>query len=163
MSQLHWDSQEWRKLLKRVRRATFNRDSAEDLLHTAFLRLSEYGQVVEVKNPEAFLVRTARNLAADETRHGRVENVVADGGEVLEGISDDKPLQSEAVAARERLERVRAGLDLLPPRTREIFLMHRIDGLKYRDIARELGISVSAVEKQVAKAVLFLTGWVEGW
>ena len=41
--------------------------------------------------------------------------------------------------------------------------MHRIDGLKYREIAERLGITVSAVEKHVAKAALFLACWVEGW
>ena len=41
--------------------------------------------------------------------------------------------------------------------------MHRVEGLKYREIAAELGITVSAVEKHVAKAALFLAAWVEGW
>jgi len=146
-----------------VRRTTRNRQDAEDLLHAAFVRLSEYRGTVEVRSQEAFLIRTARNLAFDDFRHGRVRNELADSATYLTSISDDAPLQSEALAARERLKRVEAGLDLLAPRTREIFLMHRIDGLKYRDIASRFGIGESAVEKHVAKASLFLTGWVEGW
>lgn len=163
MGEFRWDRKEWRKLLRWVKRATRNRDDAEDLLHTAFIRLMEYKKSAEVANPEAFLVRTARNLAADQSRHLKVRNEMADGADYLIEISDDAPLQSEALAARERLKRVEAGLELLAPRTREIFLMHRVDGMKYGDIARRFGISVSAVEKHVAKASLFLTGWVEGW
>lgn len=55
-----------------------------------------------------------------------------------------------------------AALDSLGPRTREIFLLHRLDGLKYREIAAQLDITVSAVEKHIAKASLFLVNWVEG-
>ena len=67
------------------------------------------------------------------------------------------------MAARVRLERVREGLSRLTPRTREIFLMHRLDEMKYREIAERLGISQSAVEKHIAKAALFLAEWAEGW
>jgi RNA polymerase sigma factor (sigma-70 family) len=66
------------------------------------------------------------------------------------------------LAARERLQKVLAALESLGPRTREIFLLHRLDGLKYREIASQLGITVSAVEKHIAKASLFLVNWVEG-
>jgi DNA-directed RNA polymerase specialized sigma24 family protein len=41
--------------------------------------------------------------------------------------------------------------------------MHRLNNLKYHEIASQLGISQSAVEKHIAKAVLFLTEWTEGW
>jgi len=163
VSQLQWDHHSWRKLLRLVRRSTHNRQDAEDLLHAAFIRLSEYGGGGEVRSQEAFLIRTASNLAVDEVRHYRVRNEINDSTDYLTIISDNAPLQSEALAARERLKRVEVGLNRLAPRTREIFLMHRLDGLRYRDIAQRFAISESAVEKQVAKAQLFLTGWVEGW
>ncbi|MGH6781447.1 MAG: sigma-70 family RNA polymerase sigma factor, partial [Sphingomonadaceae bacterium] len=78
-------------------------------------------------------------------------------------FADSGPLQLEMLQLRQRLERVRLGLAELSPRTRQIFLMHRIDGLKYREIADELGITMSAVEKHIAKAALFLAEWTEGW
>jgi RNA polymerase sigma-70 factor (ECF subfamily) len=54
--------------------------------------------------------------------------------------------------ARERLETVKFVLGQMPERTREVFLMHRLDGMKYREIAATFGISVSAVEKHIARA-----------
>ena len=78
-------------------------------------------------------------------------------------ITEISPLQDEVLAARARLERVSQGLNRLTPRTREIFLMHRLENLKYREIAQRLGISQSAVEKHIARAALFLTEWTEGW
>lgn len=41
--------------------------------------------------------------------------------------------------------------------------MHRIEEMKYREIAQALGISQSAVEKHIARAALFLAEWTEGW
>jgi RNA polymerase sigma factor (sigma-70 family) len=152
----------WLDLLRAVRRAVGGADSAEDLLHSAFVRLSEYSARDGVDNPSGFLVRTAANLAVDERRRAQVRRESPiDIGEML-NLSDGQPLHPEVLAARERLEKVMAALDSLGPRTREIFLLHRLDGLKYREIAARLDITVSAVEKHIAKASLFLVNWVEG-
>lgn len=73
------------------------------------------------------------------------------------------PLQDEVLIARHRLERLRQGVEQLKPRTREVLLMHRLEGLKYRDIAAALGISQSAVEKHIAQAMASLNEWMEDW
>jgi RNA polymerase sigma factor (sigma-70 family) len=152
----------WLKILNAVRRVVRGSDNAEDLLHSAFVRLSEYSDRDTVENPSAFLVRTAANLAVDEGRRTRVRRESPiDIGEMLD-ISDGQPLHPEVLAARERLEKVMVALESLGPRTREIFLLHRLDGMKYREIAARLDITVSAVEKHIAKASLFLVNWVEG-
>lgn len=153
----------WQGVLDRVVRATRGSSHAEDYLHSAFLRLEEYRLKSEVQNPAGFLVRAAVNIAADEAR--RPVNRTADPRPIEDfvDLAASEPLADEVFAARTRLERVKAGLDQLGPRTREIFLMHRVEGMKYREIAAELGITVSAVEKHVAKAALFLAEWVEGW
>lgn len=158
-----WSERDWRTLLLWVRRKTRNQSDAEDLLQSAFIRLAEYTRHGEVKNHAAFILCAARNLATDEYRHRRVRNEREDGLDGLLQACDDAPLQSEVLESRERLRRVAAGLDQLGPRTREVFLMHHLDGLKYREIAQTLGISVSAVEKHIARAALFLASWVEGW
>jgi RNA polymerase sigma factor (sigma-70 family) len=152
----------WLALLRAVRRAVGWADNAEDLLHSAFIRLSEYSSREAVENPSAFLVRTAANLAVDERRRLRVRRESPLGTSEMIEIADGQPLHSEVLAARERLTRVMAALESLGPRTREVFLMHRLDGLKYREIAARLGITVSAVEKHIAKASLFLVNKVEG-
>jgi RNA polymerase sigma factor (sigma-70 family) len=138
-----------------VARATGDRGNAEDHLHAAFLRLEERGRK-DVRNPAAFLIKTAVNIAVDEHRHRRVRNEVMHGTADMLRICDSTPLQDEALEVRERLGRVNEALQRLTPRTREIFLLHRLNEMKYREIAALLGVSISAVEKHVAKAVLFL-------
>jgi RNA polymerase sigma-70 factor (ECF subfamily) len=151
----------WGKLLKLVTRHTRGRGDAEDLLHSAYIRLEQYRAEHVVDNPSAFLVRAATNIAIDIYRHDRLRAP----GDVSRDSQrpDDAPLQDEVVAARARLARVRDGLAKLTPRTREIFLMHRLNGMKYREIALHFGISQSAVEKHIAKAVLFLSEWTRDW
>lgn len=151
----------WARLLKRVVRHTRGRMDAEDLLHTAYLRLERYRADHVVENPSAFLVRTAVNLAIDDHRHERFWETGGEKG--YDQRTDDTPLQDEVIEARARLLRVKEGLDKLPKRTCEIFLMHRLQGLKYREIAVHFGISQSAVEKHIARAMLFLTEWTQDW
>ena len=150
----------WNHLIGEVRRRVRGRADAEELLHAAFLRLMRYRAQQTVENVPGFLVRTAVNIGIDNFRH---ERFIADVAPEDLGCAENSPLQDEVLAARIRLERVREGLSRLTPRTREVFLMHRLDGMKYREIADQLGISQSAVEKHIARAALFLTEWTEGW
>ena len=162
MSAVSNDRKYWAGLLARIRRRTRDDQDAEDLLHSAWLRLFAYRAEHEVREPAAFLIQTAANLAVDRRRQGK--RLAREPLEAFEGgVEDASPLQDEVFAARERLRRVQAGLERLPPRTRQVFVMHKVEGMKLREIAAALGITQSAVEKHVAKAVLFLTEWTEGW
>jgi RNA polymerase sigma-70 factor (ECF subfamily) len=160
MSDISVDREFWNRMIREVRSRTRGRADAEELLHAAYLRLLRYRAQHAVENIAAFLVRTAVNIGVDNYRHDRF---IADVAPDDTGACENSPLQDEVLAARVRLERVREGLSRLTPRTREIFLMHRLEDLKYREIAERLGISQSAVEKHIAKAALFLTEWTEGW
>jgi RNA polymerase sigma factor (sigma-70 family) len=160
MSDIPVSREFWNRLIREGRSRTRGRADPEELLHAAYLRLVRYRSEHAVENVAAFLVRTAVNIGVDNYRHDRfIAEITPDEA----GARENSPLQDEVLAARERLDRVREGLARLTPRTREIFLMHRLDELKYREIAERLGISQSAVEKHIAKAALFLTEWTEGW
>jgi RNA polymerase sigma factor (sigma-70 family) len=160
MSDIPVNREFWNRLIREVRTRTRGRADPEELLHAAYLRLVRYRAQHVVENVAAFLVRTAVNIGVDNYRH---ERFIADVAPEDAGLRENSPLQDEVLASRVRLERVREGLSRLTPRTREVFLMHRLDDMKYREIAERLGISQSAVEKHIAKAALFLTEWTEGW
>ena len=151
----------WLRALKQVRRRTRGSQNAEDLLHSAYLRLAAYRTQQEVDNPVAFLVRTAVNLGVDE--HRRAIRHADDGESLILNVVDDGPLADEVIAARERLQKAMEGVAKMPLRRREIFLMSRIDALTYRQIAQRVGLSQSMVEKEMAKAIRFMMDWMEGW
>jgi len=151
-------------LLLKLRRLLHSRgrndDETDDLIQEAFLRLQQYRDQHTVQHPEAFLVRTALNLSADLRRERGIAGVVPGGLESL-ALIDPRPTPDVALAGQERLLRFERGLRELSPRQREVFLLHRLDGFSYPQIARQLEISVSMVEKHAAKAMLFLADWMK--
>lgn len=146
-----------RSLLRRQGRS---REDAEDLIQEAFLRLHIYCQCEEVQQQEAFLARTVRNLSVDWHRKEHRELYVDESVETLP-LVDLRPTPDEELAVQERLSRVGSILDALAPRTREIFLMHRLEGYGCAQIAEHFGISLSAVEKHIARAVLSIMDAME--
>ena len=155
----------WKSAFSRVRSALVRRgrstQHAEDLVQEAWVRLACYERERVVDQPEAFLMRTALNLSIDKHRmqssHG--EEVVLD--EVV--LVDTSPDAEAVLLARERMARLSVCLGRLSDKTRDIFLAHRVDGLSYREIAQRHQLTISTVEKHIAKATLQLTTWMEGW
>jgi len=161
MTDVPLDKDFWHTILRRVARRTRGY-AGEDSVQTAFLRLHSYQASNAVQNPAAFLVQTAVNAWRDHYRHESLLETTPFNNEEFHAESGTPP-QDEVIIARERLKRVCAGLEHLPDRTREVFLLHRVEEMKCKDIAAHLGISHSAVEKHIAKAVRFLTEWSQGW
>jgi len=155
----------WKIVHQRVRAALMRRgrseQDADDLVQEAWIRLECYQRDQVVAQPEAFLMRAALNLSIDAHRmrvsHGEevlLEDVV---------LVDATPSAEAVIYARERMARLSVCLGRLNDKTRVIFLAHRIDGMSYQEIARLQGLSISSVEKHIAKATLLLTSWMEGW
>lgn len=137
-------------------------DEADDLLQDAFVKYACYAQDHKVHEPEAFLVKAARRLFLDarraRKRHGEHELL----DERL-GLVDPGPAVEDVLLSREQIELLSESLRSIDGKTSRIILAHRIDGASYAEIARENGISVSAVEKQIAKAMALLSEAAEGW
>ncbi|MGC4252321.1 MAG: sigma-70 family RNA polymerase sigma factor [Sphingobium sp.] len=146
----------WERLRRRVRRFAGHDSHAEDLLQEALARLEVASATQEIANREAFVMRAARNIAVDESRKAAVRRGTGIDVLSLSHLADDCPLPDEVMIARERLALVTEAITHMPERTRNIFLMHRLDEMTYREIAAAIGISVSAVEKHIARAVMTL-------
>jgi RNA polymerase sigma factor (sigma-70 family) len=130
-------------------------EEAEDVLQDLVVKLESHasGPVAE---PRAYLYRMAENLLLDRIRsegrrRGREQAwVAAQAGVALD--ADDRPSAEQVLIARQRLALVSAALAALPERTLFVFRRYRIDGVPQRQIAAEIGISLSAVEKHLQKA-----------
>jgi RNA polymerase sigma factor (sigma-70 family) len=155
----------WKLAFASVRAALMRRGrtthDADDLVQEAWVRLACYEREQAVLEPEAFLMRTALNLSIDthRARMSRGEEVVLD--EVV--LVDTTPGADAVLLGRERMARFSKCVGRLNDKTRDIFLAHRIDGMSYQEIAQRHQLSISTVEKHVAKALLQVTGWMEGW
>jgi RNA polymerase sigma factor (sigma-70 family) len=130
---------------------------AEDLVQESFLKMHEYcAKGGSVRQPEAFLVRTALRLGMNARRDVHRELYADVNIEDVTFVVDTNPTPDEVLRADQCLERMKAALDAVSARTREVFFMHRLDGLTYAQIARHFAISVSAIEKHIASALVVL-------
>ena len=130
-------------------------DAAEDILHELWLRVGGV-DAGPVSNPLSYLYRAANNLMIDRVRSQR--QTVQRERQWSDVIAPDEPERSEAPAAdrtliaRETLAGVQRMIDDLGVRAATAFRRHRVDGVAQRDIARELGVSLSTVEADLRRA-----------
>lgn len=135
----------------------WSRDEAEDLVQEAFVRMQVYRmRGGEVRTPEAFLLCTAKRLALNARRDEHRDVYVPLPVEDLTFLVDAAPQPDEVLAADQCLERMSSALDTVSQRSRQVFLLHRLDGLSYPQIAQRLGVSVSTVERHIASAIVAL-------
>lgn len=134
---------------------------ADDLVQDAWVRLAAYEQEQVVDEPEAFLMKVALNLSIDmhRVRQSRGEEVLVE--DVV--LVDASPTAHDMLEARERMARLSHCLSRLSDKNREIFMAYRVEGMTYKEIARQHGLSISTVEKHIARATVQLTSWMEGW
>lgn len=127
-------------------------EDASDLVQDAFARLLGAGARQGLHKPEAFLNRIVRNLLIDRSRRlsGRTTHVPID--ETNEPLV--RATQEDELELEQMRRRYRAAVDALPPRMREVFVLHRVEGLGYKDIATQLGISIRTVEWHFGEALL---------
>ncbi len=130
-------------------------DEAEDVLQEMSLKLA-MGGIGPVAEPRAYLYRMATNQfflhRRTQTRRERREVEWMEGRGVEADGVDPQPSDEQRLIQREQLLIVRAVLDRLPERTRTIFLRFRVERHAQRDIARDMGISISAIEKHLTRA-----------
>ncbi len=149
--------------LRRVR----DRQDAEDLTQEVFLRILRRDDAVPLENAEVFLFSVAANLLRDrarrqDTRHASDHASLdapgfafQDSGVFSEALIEDRGPE-RVLLSQESLAEVLRALDDLGERTRDIFMMYRLEKMKHRDIAALYGVTVSAVEKHIAKAGVHL-------
>lgn len=130
-------------------------EAAEDILQELWMRVSA-APAGPVGQPLAYLYRAANNLMVDRhralrTSERRDRDWSDAAGATVPGVSD-APGGERVLIARERLRHADAALAALGPRAEAVFRRHRLDGIPQREIAAELGVSLSTVESDLRRA-----------
>jgi RNA polymerase sigma factor (sigma-70 family) len=129
----------------------------EDIVQEIYLKLAHAKE--EPENAAAYLYRLGTNVMLDRARARRRATTRDDAYYQVARVATyaddatDAPDPDAAIDARRRYTKVMAAVEALPPQCRRVFLMHKIDGLSYAEVAEKLDISRSAVEKHMIAAL----------
>lgn len=127
-------------------------DASEDVIQELFVKFwGKQNDIPDDISIKAYFYRAARNMALNYIRHSEIKNdfnlfnreVMSDAKENIDNPAETNELQKMIIQA----------VNKLPPERKKIFLMSREDGLKYKEIANELNISIKTVENQMGKAL----------
>jgi len=132
-----------------------NTTEAQDVAHDAYLRVYPKVQDQSAKSPEAVLYTTARRLAINHLKRRSIAPLTPDPVAV-ETAASAAPGVVQEVIARQELHDLEQAIAQLPEGCRAVLLLRKIELLSHQEIARRLGIAVSTVEKQHARALRLL-------
>jgi RNA polymerase sigma factor (sigma-70 family) len=156
----HWDFDRLYRstiapLRRHLARILGNATEAQDVAHDAFARVYPAMKKQPVEKPEALLYTTARRLAFNRIKRRRIAPFDPRGTDI-EAASSPSPGVAQQVMARQELARLEQAIAQLPEGCRTVLLLRKVELLSHREIGERLGIAVSTVEKQHARALRLL-------
>ncbi len=126
---------------------------AEEIVQDTFHNVLRSENPESIENPRAYLYKTAYNLALNRIRSQKHhENYLAQHNYSAE----EAPSPERTVSALRDLEAVQNALDHLPQKCRQAFILSRVQSKTYSEIAEELNVSTSAVEKYMIRTLEYL-------
>ncbi len=140
-------------LIRFFRKRTGSQDDAEDLAQETLSKFHGALQRAEVHTPQAFLRTIATNLLRNRAVHSsqRLADLSTQLEEGEEEPAEDD--QHRTLVGRQELEHFERVLQQLKPRTLEIFLLSRVEGYTYKEIADILGMTVFGVKWHMLRAI----------
>jgi len=136
-----------------------SRAHAEDVVQEAWFRVSRMDDGALVREPRNYLYRLVHNLAIDARRRIARELGRSAPEEVALAMADEAPSSEQALAGREELRLVLEALAELPERTRLAVRLNRVEGLKLKEVADRLGMSVTRTHVLIASAIAHCDRW----
>lgn len=149
-------AEEHSRLKRMLVRRGMSAQNAADVVQEAFIRLLR-SQNEEIRDPQAYLRRTTESAAIDYYRHEqRVSRLVVSAAEPDETVADSRPLPDALIVTAEEIATLTRAMQDLPPRAREVMMLHKFEGLSYGEIAEQLGIAKNTVMVHMVKALSVL-------
>jgi RNA polymerase sigma-70 factor (family 1) len=136
-----------------------NKNTSLDLAQEAFIKIWENCAKIDFSKAKSYLFTLVNNLFLNKVKHEKVVFEYAKSSPYLDVNNQNPEYLLEEEEFKEKLKKAIEGLT---EAEREVFLMNRIDGKKYREIAKLLEISQKAVEKRMSSALKKLRNKVDG-
>ncbi|WP_082575722.1 RNA polymerase sigma factor [Lysobacter sp. Root667] len=148
---------EHREALVRFLSKRTGEEDAKDIAQESLVRLMRYrGQPAE--QLKLLMYRIAMNEFNDRGRRQQSQHASAHVSfdQHFHGLPSADLAHDQRVANQQELARVREAILRLPTKCRQVYLLNRIEGMSYTEIARHCGISIKAVEKHIGRALVLL-------
>jgi RNA polymerase sigma-70 factor (ECF subfamily) len=143
-------------LLLFVRGRSRVQQDAEDIVQEAWMRSMSAIASGTVSNVRAYLHRVARNLLTDQGHRQLRSGEIVVEESVLLSFPDPRINTEAKLLLTEELRRINAAIQAMPPRSRTVFVLARMEQLSYAEIGRKLNISRQTVYEHMMRAMLVL-------
>ena len=140
------------RLVRFLKRRSHSVEDAADLAQDTFARLSTT-DLRQIQKPESFLFTTALNLLRDQARSAQARHAALSVPAQDAQLVCPAPQADRVIDGEQRMRILEAALQELSPKCRAVFVLFHFDGLSQKDIAEQLRISISMVEKYVRQAM----------
>ena len=137
-----------------------SKGAARDLVHDVYAQVLVGDRWRTIENPKAYLRKSVVHAAYAFLAKSRIVPL-ARGGDVKEDVKDELPGPDVEAEQRDHLRRVLAALNKLPPKSRRVMIMRKVQGLSGPEIARRLGISLKGVEIHLTRGMVALNKHLE--
>ena len=145
-------------LVRFLTRRMKSREDAEDIAQAAYLRLYTLDDLNQLSNAKAFLFQVAANMSIDQLRRevlhkNYLDKEISKVSKDLSAMTPEVISLEREIEAKEALHLIHSRLEDLPRNARQAFILSRNKGWTYNQIATQLGVSVSSVEKYILLAL----------
>lgn len=148
------------ELRKMLRRVCSSDAEIDDVVQETYCKVLMQDSLVHVREPRAFLVRTAKNLVTDRLRREAIVSIEAMANLEALGFEDAGPTPEQVVLARSELNWVIGLISNLPNRCKQVFRARRIYGLSQAETAQTLGMTEGMVEWETMRGMDMISDMV---
>ncbi|EMR13206.1 RNA polymerase sigma factor [Methylophaga lonarensis MPL] len=149
VEQLYLENHSWLSMF--IQKRLGCPEDTADMIHDTYMRIMVSGRLPEKQESRRFLTHIAKGLLVDKFRRKQLEKAYQ---EYLQDLPESHAPSAEQHAQMiESLVELDAMLHRLPAKVREALLLRQLDNLSYKEIAQRMNISVSSVEKYIAKGL----------
>ncbi|MCI4592687.1 sigma-70 family RNA polymerase sigma factor [Sphingobium sp. BYY-5] len=131
----------------------------DDIIQESYTILAELERIDTIRYPRAYLFQVARSVITRHVRRARIVPIqVVDNLDRLDQ-PDDAASPEQCAIDRDELHQLARAIAAMPLKTREAFVLRRVEGLPQRAIAAQMGISENTVETHISRGIRFLIDW----
>lgn len=142
----HFD-QYYDRLVAYITTYSHNKALSEDIVQQAFINLwNDRSKLDESRSPKGYLYAITYNRYIDTVKKSKKREKLLD--QVWERALRDR-IEEDTETLEKRIQKMKNVIESLPPKCKEIIQMNKVQGIKYKEIAEQLGISVKTVESQM--------------